>query len=193
MEIFQEFYQMGLQHILGTQGYDHIIFVIALCAIYQPDDWKNVLVLVTAFTVGHSITLALAIFDLVSLRPVLVEFLIPMTIFLTAFFNLFVKSDSFGVSPRNYFLAAFFGMVHGLGFANYLHEHLTDDRSIGFQLFAFNVGIEVGQAIIVGITLAAAFLVVGIIGVSRRDWKLVISSAVAGIAAVLVIETGYLF
>lgn len=192
MEVFKEFYQMGLQHILDVQGYDHIIFLIALCAIYQADDWKNVLILVTAFTVGHSITLALATFDLVNLKPELVEFLIPMTIFLTAFFNLFVRSDSSGVSVRNYFLTLVFGLVHGLGFANYLHEHFKDTKSIAFQLFAFNIGIEVGQMIVVAIVLATSFLVVGIFGVSRRDWKMVISSAVAGIAAVLVLETGYL-
>lgn len=191
MTDFQTFYQLGLEHILDKNGYDHIIFVIALCALYQAEDWKRVLVLVTSFTLGHSITLALSTFSIISIDSDLVEFLIPVTIFITAFANLFTKPDGHKVSIRNYAFAGFFGLIHGLGFSNYLKSLLGRDESIVTQLFAFNIGLEVGQIIIVAVLLAAGFLVVGIAGVSQRDWKMTISAAVAGIALVLIIESNY--
>lgn len=192
MSEFQTFYELGLQHILDKNGYDHIVFVIALCALYQADDWKRVLVLVTSFTVGHSITLALSTLSIVTIDTDLVEFLIPVTIFITAIFNLFAHSDSERVSVRNYLFAGFFGLIHGLGFSNYLKSLLGKDESIITQLFAFNIGLEVGQVIVVAALLAAGFLFVQIFGVSRRDWKLTISAAVAGVALVLILDSNYL-
>ncbi|MEQ9306198.1 MAG: HupE/UreJ family protein, partial [Marinoscillum sp.] len=177
---FQTFYKLGLTHILDTNGYDHIVFVIALCALYQAEDWKRVLVLVTSFTVGHSITLALSTLSIINVDSDLVEFLIPVTIFITAIANLFAKTETNHVSIRNYVFALFFGLIHGLGFSNYLKSLLGKDQQIIQQLFAFNVGLEVGQIIIVAAFLTVGFLVVGLFGASRRDWKMIISSAVAG-------------
>ncbi|WP_258100127.1 HupE/UreJ family protein [Marinoscillum pacificum] len=192
MTEFQTFYHLGLEHILDKNGYDHIIFVIALCALYQPEDWKQVLVLVTSFTFGHSITLALSTLSIVNVSSDLVEFLIPITIFITAFANLFTKPYGNRVSIRNYVFAGCFGLIHGLGFSNYLKSLLGKDESIVTQLFAFNIGLEVGQILIVAVFLAITFLVVGLLNVSQRDWKMTISSAVAGIALVLIIESNYL-
>ncbi|MFY0605511.1 MAG: HupE/UreJ family protein [Cyclobacteriaceae bacterium] len=192
MTEFQVFYELGLHHILDKYGYDHIIFVIALCAIYQAEDWKKVLALVTAFTFGHSITLALSVFSIAQLDPELVEFLIPMTVFLTTISNLFTKTEYQRVSIRSYVLATGFGLIHGLGYANYLKSLLGQDQSILTQLFAFNLGLEVGQIIIVACVLVAGALFVGLFGVSRRDWKLVISSAIMGISIVLLLESNYL-
>lgn len=192
MSEFEVYYQLGLDHILDKNGYDHIIFVIALCALYQAEDWKRVLILVTSFTLGHSITLALSTLNIISIDSALIEFLIPVTIFITAFANLFVKDTQSKISYRNYFFAGFFGLIHGLGFSNYLKTLLGKDESIVTQLLAFNIGLEVGQIIIVAIFLATGFLLVGIFGVSRREWNLIISSAVAGIALVLIIESNYI-
>ncbi|MEQ8470230.1 MAG: HupE/UreJ family protein [Marinoscillum sp.] len=189
MTDFQTFYQLGLTHILDPQGYDHIAFVIALCALYQAEDWKRVLVLVTAFTVGHSITLALSTLSIINVDVDLVEFLIPITIFVTAVFNLFSKTENHGVSIRNYLFAGFFGLIHGLGFSNYLKSLLGRDQEIITQLFAFNVGLEVGQLIVVAALLAVGFLVVGLFGAAQRDWKMVISATVAGASLVLIIES----
>jgi hypothetical protein len=188
MSEFRLYFDLGRDHILDWKnGYDHILFVIALSALYQLRDWKRVLILVTAFTVGHSITLALATLNIVNVRTDLIEFLIPVTILITAVSNLFKSEDS--ISGRamqlNYFYAAFFGLVHGLGFSNYLKSILGKDRSIVSQLLAFNIGLEFGQIIIVVILLLVCFILVDLFGVNRRDWKLVISSAVAGIALIL--------
>jgi hypothetical protein len=189
MSDFWLYFQLGKDHILDyANGYDHILFVIALCALYQLREWKPVLVLVTAFTLGHSLTLALSTLEIISVKADLIEFLIPVTIFITAVSNIFKNEDQLSgrVMQINYFYAAFFGLIHGLGFSNYLKAILGKNQNIISQLFAFNLGLEFGQIIIVGIFLAVSFILVDLFGVSRRDWKLVISSAVGGIALILI-------
>lgn len=191
---FQLYFTLGKDHILDyLNGYDHILFVVALCAVYIMRDWKKILILVTAFTIGHSITLALATLDIISVNAKLIEFLIPVTIFLTAFGNLFRKEDQISSRPvhTNYLLALTFGLIHGMGFSNYLKAILGKDQSIAMQLLAFNLGLEFGQVIIVGIFMVASFILVDLINVSRRDWKLVISSGIAGIALILIKDTVY--
>ncbi|MFY0688177.1 MAG: HupE/UreJ family protein [Cyclobacteriaceae bacterium] len=190
MSEFRMYFELGMEHILDVNGYDHILFVVALSAIYQLADWKKVLVLVTAFTIGHSITLALATLDLIKFNSDLIEKLIPITILITAIANLFIKERTQWSTPKfsvNYLFAGFFGLIHGMGFSNYLKSLLGRDNSIVTQLFAFNVGLEAGQIIIVGIFLVLSFIFVSVFGVERRDWKMIISSAVAGIAITLMI------
>jgi hypothetical protein len=193
MSEFKVYFEEGRDHILDYQGgYDHILFVIALCALYLIRDWKKVLILVTAFTIGHSVTLALAALRIIPVNEKLVEFLIPVTIFIAAVTNLFKNEEALDNRRIhiNYAYALIFGLIHGLGFSNYLRAILGRDR-IAYQLFAFNVGLEVGQIIIVVILLVTSFILVDLFGVARRDWKLVISSAVAGIALMLIKETWY--
>ena len=188
MSEFQLYFTLGQEHILDYKnGYDHILFVLALCAVYLVRDWKKILILVTAFTIGHSITLALATLSIVSVNADVIEFLIPLTIFITAVSNLFKKEElrnSKGIQ-LNYVFALFFGLIHGLGFSNYLRALLGKDRSILSQLLAFNLGLEFGQIIVVAIFLLIAFLLVDLLTISRRDWKMVLSSAIAGIALIL--------
>ena len=188
MSEFQLYFILGKDHILDyANGYDHILFVLALGAVYIIADWKQILILVTAFTIGHSMTLALATLNLISVETRWIEFLIPLTILITAVSNLFKKEGgprSTGIHV-NYVLALFFGLIHGLGFSNYLRALLGKEMEIIMQLFAFNVGLEFGQIIIVGIFLAVSFIAVNLAGCSRRDWKMVISSAVAGMALLL--------
>ena len=188
MNQFELYFGLGKDHILDyLNGYDHILFVVALCSIYMVRDWKHVLILVTAFTIGHSITLALATLSIITVKAELIEFLIPLTIFITAASNLFKKEDDFSgrLIQMNYIYASFFGLIHGLGFSNYLKSILGKDKGIVTQLFAFNVGLEFGQIIIVAIFMTISFILVDLIGLNRRDWKLVISSAIAGMALVL--------
>src|SRR5688500_13402623 len=127
MSEFKLYFILGKDHILDyANGYDHILFVVALCTLYQLRDWKQVLILVTAFTLGHSITLALATLEIITVKAELIEFLIPLTIFITAASNIFKREDSFSGRAMyiNYFYAAFFGLIHGLGFSNYLRSIL---------------------------------------------------------------------
>ena len=188
MSEFKLYFLLGRDHILDyANGYDHILFVLALCAVYVISDWKKVLILVTAFTIGHSITLALATLRLITVKVSLIEFLIPLTIFLTAVFNIFRKDGGItqGRVQLNYLLALFFGLIHGMGFSNYLRALVGKDQAIITQLFAFNVGLEFGQIIIVGIFLAVSFIAIDVAKANRRDWKMVLSSAIAGIALIL--------
>ncbi len=194
MSEFQLYFGLGKDHILDyANGYDHILFVIALSALYISRDWKQVLILVTAFTIGHSITLALSTLDIVTVKSELIEFLIPLTIFVTAVSNLFKNENHISDRPMqmNYFYAGFFGLIHGLGFSNYLKSILGRDESIVTQLLAFNLGLEVGQLVIVVLFMAICFILVDLFGVNRRDWKMVISSAVAGIALILMKENRF--
>jgi hypothetical protein len=195
MNQFSLYLILGKDHILDLRnGYDHILFVIALCAVYAVRDWKKVLILITAFTVGHSITLALATFRIVQFNSTVIEFLIPCTIFITAISNLFRSEGSLEKSSIhiNYLFAGGFGLIHGLGFSTLLREILGKSQNIAAPLLAFNLGLEFGQIIIVVIFMALTFIIVDLAGVSRRDWKMIISSAVAGIALILIKESDLL-
>ncbi len=191
MSSFELYFKLGLQHILDINGFDHILFVLALCAVYVARDWKKILILVTAFTIGHSLTLALATFNVVNVRSDVIEFLIPVTIAITALVTLFKPKPSTGKGiSLNYLFAGFFGLIHGLGFSNYLKELLGKEASIWQPLLAFNIGLEVGQIVIV-----ASFLVVTsllhLAGVNRKDWTLIVSAFVLGIACMLMLETKF--
>ncbi len=148
------------------------------------------MILVTAFTIGHSVTLALATLRLVRIDPDLIEFLIPVTILVTAVSNIIRKRGAAlpRVAPLNYAFALFFGLIHGLGFSNYLRSLLGKNESLVVPLLSFNLGLELGQVVIVIIFLLASSLIVGLLGASRRDWKLIISSAIAGISLMLMVE-----
>jgi hypothetical protein len=188
MSEFALYFGLGNDHILDyVNGYDHILFVIALCAVYVVRDWKQILILVTAFTIGHSITLALSTLQIISARTDLIEFLIPLTIFITAVSNLFRKEESIGAKnvQINYWFALGFGLIHGMGFSNYLKAILGKDQSILSQLLAFNLGLELGQIIVVALFLGLSYISVDLFKTPRRDWKMVISSAIAGIAFIL--------
>ena len=188
MDQFSLYFQIGREHILNLgMGLDHVLFVLALAAGYLLSDWKKILVLVTAFTVGHSITLALATLNVIQVRTDVVEFFIVITVLVTAISNLLQKgADSNSKIQRNYVYALFFGLIHGLGFSNTLRAILSKSQGMLTPLFAFNVGLELGQIIIVAIFLATGFLAVNLLGIDRRDWRMIISSAIAGISLMLI-------
>lgn len=154
------YFDLGWHHIMSWDALDHLLFVLALSAVYLVSDWKKVLILVTAFTIGHSVTLALSVYDLVRANDKWVEFLIPCTIIITAIFNLVRKDYKPRSLQLNYFLALFFGLIHGLGFANAIRFMMAADDSIGWSLFAFNIGLEAGQVVAVLCILLASYLIV---------------------------------
>lgn len=191
MTSFELYFKLGLQHILDLQGFDHILFVLALCAVYVVRDWAKILILVTAFTIGHSLTLALATFNVIQVRSDLIEFLIPVTIAITAVLTLFKPKPSSGKGIQlNYFLALFFGLIHGLGFSNYLRSLLGKEASIWQPLLAFNIGLEVGQIVIVAAFLLVTSLV-HLMGMNRKEWTLIVSAFVLGIACMMMLETKF--
>ncbi|QHV98416.1 HupE/UreJ family protein [Spirosoma endbachense] len=200
MDDFLIYLRLGFDHITDPSGYDHILFVIALCAVYTLRQWRQVLILVTAFTIGHSITLALATLQLITYKTALIELLIPITIFITAITNFFfqeTKSRSLASSnqsgrPWRYALALAFGLIHGMGFSNYLRSLLGREADIVKPLLAFNIGLELGQLVIVSIILAIAYIVLDVFRSSRLRWTLIVSGIVAGMALSLIINNEYL-
>lgn len=188
MSDFRLFFGIGWEHIISREALDHQLFIMALAAIYLLKDWKQVLILVTAFTIGHSLTLALSVLDVVRFPGAWVEFLIPCTIVFTAVTNLFQKDFTPKSVRINYFLALFFGLIHGMGFANTIRFMLAESQSIGLPLFAFNVGLEAGQIAVVILFLVMAMLFVTFLKINRRDWVMFISAAVFGLSLKMALE-----
>ena len=182
------YFKEGWHHIISLSALDHQLFIIVLSAIYLLKDWKQVLVLITAFTIGHSITLALSIYNVVHANEKWVEFLIPCTIITAAVFNLAKKKYDQKKFQLNYFLALFFGLIHGLGFANTIRFMMAKDQQIGWSLLGFNIGLEVGQILIVCITLFVGYLFVNMAGLNRKWWVFILSIITLLIAAKFAVE-----
>ena len=196
MHSIDMYINLGFQHISDLAGYDHILFLLALCAVYSIDQWRRLFILVTAFTVGHSITLALSSFGWVVIPSHIIEFLIPVTILITAIRNVAVSpsdqlTDDQGNMTGHYLIALCFGFIHGMGFSNYFRALMMDSSSITIPLLGFNLGIEIGQLLVVSIIVIVASLVVKFAQVKHRDWNLFISGAAAGISIVLMNETAF--
>jgi len=188
MQDFPLYFELGWRHILDWKGYDHILFVMVLCGVYTLVDWKKVLILVTAFTIGHSITLALSVLKIISIDTALIEFLIPVTILITALSNILSKKPKSKGITLKYSLALFFGLIHGMGFSNYLNNLLGKSTNIAAELFAFNLGLEFGQIIIVISVLLIAFILINIVKIKKWDWNFFLSSAIFGISFIMAAE-----
>tara|TARA_B100001769_G_scaffold223773_1_gene184496 strand:- start:2243 stop:2827 length:585 start_codon:yes stop_codon:yes gene_type:complete len=190
MHLFEFYLKLGFEHISNFAGYDHMLFLIVLCAVYKIQQWKSILILVTAFTIGHSFTLILVSLDLFSISSRLIKFLIPLTIFITAFYNI-ISFKSFNNNlkmRRNYLVALFFGFIHGMDFSNYFKALIMDSSSIIVPLMGFNLGIEIGQLMIVFIIVSVAFIFLNVIGIKHREWNLFISGAAAGVSLISMLE-----
>lgn len=189
MQDFWLYFGLGKDHIADLQGYDHILFVAALCLRYLFRDWKKVLILITAFTIGHSITLALSVLNVVNISTAWIEFLIPVTIVFTALSNVWEKKFEFKTKfPLIYFLALFFGLIHGLGFSNYLKSLLGKSSSIAGELLAFNLGLEAGQLLIVAAIMLISWIVVQALRMQRREWLLFASGGIFCLSLLMAIE-----
>jgi len=172
MQDFNLYFKLGTEHILTWEALDHILFVTALCLRYLLKDWKKVIVLVTAFTIGHSITLALSALGWVHFSTKWIEFLIPITIVLTAINNLLQKIkevDQPSKLPLIYFFALFFGLIHGLAYANTFLSLEGKEGLVG-HLLAFNLGIEVAQLLVVAVVLAISYIFVQLLKLKRFWW-----------------------
>ena len=180
----------GINHVLDINGYDHVLFLMVLTVPYLFKDWKRVLFLVTTFTLGHTLSLVLAAFNVIRINVSWVEFLIPVTIILVAVFNVFTA----GKSPQKnkigvlFFSTLFFGLIHGLGFAREFQLMVGASDNKWAVLFEFAIGIEMAQVIIVFIVLIVSYIMQTVFRFSRRDWMLVVSSIVIGMAFPMVLE-----
>jgi hypothetical protein len=173
--MFEAYFKIGWEHIVNWGAFDHLLFIMALAAIYTFKDWKQVLILVTAFTIGHSVTLALSAFNIIRFSSSWTEFLIPCTIAITAFANTFQKKFAAKNISFNYWLALAFGLVHGMAFANGLKSLLGKSGQVFVPLLGFNLGVEVGQIMVVFIILFLSFVVINLMKYNRREWVLFLS------------------
>lgn len=188
MADFGLWFETGLTHIADWQAYDHILFLLALCGIYTLSEWKTLLWLVTAFTLGHSLTLALAVLGWVNFSASWIEFLIPLTIVLSCLYNIVGKQSIPKIKTIPYLMALVFGLVHGLGFSFLLRAMLGRSAELVGPLFAFNLGIEAGQLIIVALVVLLGLLFTRFVGVKAEKWRFFLSSAVFGIAFIMMLE-----
>ena len=179
---FLFYFQLGWSHIVSIDALDHQLFILALVALYTSKNIKQVLILVTAFTIGHSLTLLLSTLDVIRFSSKWIEFLIPCTIVITALSNLLRKNFSPKAINANYYLALVFGLVHGMGFANSVRMMLAKDQQIGWGLFGFNIGLEVGQIIFVIAILSLTWLCLSVFKIKQREWTIFLSAAVFSLA-----------
>lgn len=188
MQDFIFYLKLGWEHIISLDALDHQLFVLVLVAVFALKDWKKILWLVTAFTIGHSITLALSIFDFVRVPGNWVEFLIPLTIAITAFDNILMRNKPNNLMKMNYYLALFFGLIHGMGFANTARMMLAEEQNIFLPLLGFNVGLELGQILVVIAILIIYYLFVNLLKVNKKDWIMFVSSGVFALAVKMSLE-----
>ena len=190
MSEFWLYFNIGLQHVLDIEGYDHVLFLIALTVPYALKDWKRVLILVSLFTLGHTLALMLAVFEVIIIKASLVEFLIPITILITALFHLFTAGKSGKKESITFvaFVTLFFGIIHGLGFSNYFKSILPGEKVDKLvPLLEFALGIEAAQIIVVLIVLLLSYIVQTFFRFSKRDWTLVMSAFVIGVVLPMII------
>lgn len=195
MNDFWIWFSTGFDHILDWNGYDHILYVMALCVLFSVNEWKKLLVLVTAFTIGHSLTLAISALNIFTIKQGIIEVLIPITILFTCIVNLFYKNRLNNSSRNqsknysfNYVLALLFGFIHGMGFSYLLRSMLGKEESVVFPLLSFNLGLELGQLIIVAIMLLFSVFLTRFTRIKKADYVFFISSAVFGIAFLLFVQ-----
>ena len=175
MQDFLFYLQLGWEHIISKDALDHQLFILALIAIFSFRDWKKVLILVTAFTIGHSLTLVLSALDIFRFPSDWVEFLIPCTIVFTALDNIIFSKNEKKLIQLNYYLALLFGLIHGMGFANSVRMMLASEQDITLPLFGFNVGLELGQIVVVAIALFIHYIFSEVLKLSNKIWIYIIS------------------
>ena len=189
--LFQDFlfyFILGWKHIISAGALDHQLFILALVTIYSHKTGKPILLIITAFTFGHSITLLLSVLDIIRFNSRWVEFLIPCTIIFTSLSNVFIKSTLQKVNKLNYFQAIFFGLIHGMGFANTLRIMLAKDQNIAWGILGFNSGLEIGQVLILSVILFASYLIFRFTSIKPTHWLLFISAITFSIALRMAVE-----
>ena len=192
MEEFKVWFFVGYEHIVNKDALDHILFVLALSCLYDLRMIKKLVILITAFTIGHSLTLIVSVLDLISYNQKIIEFAIPSTIAITCLTNISKRNSltNSKILNRNYWIALIFGLIHGLGFSNYL-KALLGGSSVLLPLFGFNVGLEVGQILIIIIFVFFSHWISGLIFPKKSDWIMFVSSIILGISLLLMSEAKF--
>ncbi len=185
MSHFSLYFNLGFRYIVDLYSVEYILFLISLLVVFTIKDWKRVIILLVCFIAGYTLTISLGTYKVIKYNADFIEFLLPLTIFFTSFSNVFKKKDNFryhGNMIKNYILALVFGAIHGFSYANYFSGITKDKIDFWNQFLSFNLGIGMGQLLVSLTFLLISFLFLSIIGLNRRDWVMVISSGIAGVA-----------
>lgn len=188
MNDFNLWFSTGIEHILDIEGYDHIAYIIALTVIFKPKEWRKILILVTAFTIGHSITLAMSTLRIININRNLIEIMIPITILVTCINNIWLTNKNQRSIIPNYITALCFGFIHGMGFSYLLRSMLGKQESILSPLFSFNLGLEAGQIIIVACVIVITAILSLFLKVSSKVWVITISTLVGLVSCYLIFQ-----
>ena len=189
MDEFYIWFSTGFTHILDLNGYDHILYVMVLCVMFSYKEWKQLLTLITAFTIGHSLTLAASVFNMIHIKQGVIEVIIPLTILITCILNMLsLTKDILEVKSFNYGLALIFGFVHGMGFSYLLKSLLARQESVFLPLISFNFGLETGQLVIVMAMVILSFFLFTFTRLKNKYWVLVISAIVFCFALIIFIQ-----
>ncbi|MBL0736657.1 HupE/UreJ family protein [Flavobacterium sp. GN10] len=192
MSQFWIYFQIGLKHVLDINAYDHVLFLIALTVPYLFKDWKRIFLLVSLFTIGHTLALVLSVYGIIAIKVDVVEFLIPITILVTALYHLFTAGKTSKNDGVNlvFFITLFFGIIHGLGFSNYFKTILGGSATSKLlPLGEFALGIEAAQLVVVFVVLVISYIVQTVFRFSKRDWALVMSAFIIGVVIPMIIES----
>ncbi|MXO06556.1 HupE/UreJ family protein [Flavobacterium sp. HBTb2-11-1] len=192
MSQFWIYFQIGLKHVLDINAYDHVLFLIALTVPYLFKDWKRIFLLVSLFTIGHTLALILSVYGIIAIKVNVVEFLIPITILITALYHLFTAGKTSKNDGVNlvFFITLFFGIIHGLGFSNYFKTILGGSATSKLlPLGEFALGIEAAQLVVVFVVLVISYIVQTVFRFSKRDWALVMSAFIIGVVIPMIIES----
>jgi len=192
MSTFILYFRLGYRHVLDIYGVDHMLFIIVIMSVFLLRDWRRASVLFLFYVLGSSLSLSLAVNEIVRIDINIIDYLIPVTLLVAAVINIFKKPESY--TPRSIFRFAIlllFGLIHGFGFAYYLKDILGTDLNLAIPIIGFNLGIELGLFFVAFVFLIISWIFVNNLGISRRDWRLVISSGIAGIALTLMFESRY--
>ncbi|MEN2490098.1 HupE/UreJ family protein [Flavobacterium sp. B11] len=192
MSQFWIYFQIGLKHVLDINAYDHVLFLIALTVPYLFKDWKRIFLLVSLFTIGHTLALILSVYGIIAIKVDVVEFLIPITILVTALYHLFTAGKTSKNDGVNlvFFITLFFGIIHGLGFSNYFKTILGGSATSKLlPLGEFALGIEAAQLVVVFVVLVISYIVQTVFRFSKRDWALVMSAFIIGVVIPMIIES----
>jgi len=185
---FEFYLNLGLRHVLDWKAYDHVLFLIVLTIYYSFKEWKNVIWVVTAFTIGHTFSLILSAYDLIYVKMDIIEFLIPLTIFATAWYNILINKKASKNILFTSIVSVGFGLIHGFGFSSYFKIMVDDTEDKIFPLIEFAIGIEIAQLLIVMFILSLNFIVLGLLKKQKRDWVIIVSSIVIGVVIPMMIE-----
>lgn len=186
MQNFWLWFSTGLEHITDLDGYDHILFVTLLSISYAFSSWKKLVVMITAFTFGHSISLALSVISDININTALIEFLIALSIFITAVYHISAKENS--NAKWVYIIVVLFGLIHGTGFSYLLKAMLGKEEAIAGPLLYFNLGLEAGQLLIVLAVLSLNLAISYFKAIPFKVYKMVVVSLIGLIALKMCVE-----